>query len=373
MNILHVIPSLDASQGGLRTALAGFCAALARARARSTVACVDGAGEIAHAAVLRFARSRPMLTYNSAALRTWLAAHVREFDAVIAHSLWLTPTRLALEAAHKAGVRAFAHPHGMLDPDALKHHRWRKLVRWNTGEARALRHAHLFFSTDDELKRAQTRAAVRARPAGVVPNAVEDEFFGVRRQPHGGPARILCLNRMHPRKGVRELAAALLALHRRGLEFHATFAGPPQDAAYAASVAGLARPLLEAGKLELAGLRGRAWVLDRLARADLLAHPATGFENFGMVSAEAMAAGVAVVSSRRALLTPQLERAGVAVGVEPTPEGLASAIGALMEDVPGRNALAEAGRAYAQRHFATAAVGRKLAEALGFPISSDFM
>ncbi|MCC6572377.1 MAG: glycosyltransferase [Planctomycetes bacterium] len=367
MNVLHVIPSLHPAQGGLRTALAGFCAALATAGIHSTIAAVDDGDDRANdgdfgAIVHRFAPSRPKLTRNSAALAAWLAAHMDEFDAVITHSLWLTPTRLALEAAHKAGVRAFAHPHGMLDPDALKHHAWRKLVRWNTGEARSLKHARLLFSTDEELNRARTRAAVKALPASVVPNAVDAAFFGVKREAAGKPPRILCLNRLHPRKGVRELIGALLLLHKGGVDFHATLAGADEDTAYSASVRQLAGPLAQ--KVKFAGLRDRGWVLDQLAKADLIVHPSTGYENFGMVAAEAMAAGVAVVASRRALLTPQLERAKAAFGVEPNAEALAIAIEKLLGDAAARSALAEAGRRYAREHFTVHAVGKQLAAVL---------
>ncbi len=102
-----------------------------------------------------------------------------------------------------------------------------------------------------------------------------------------------------------------------------------------------------------------------MAASDVVVHPAVGFENFGMVIAEALAAGRVVMASRRALVTPQLERAGLVEAVEPQPESLAAGLSRLLERRSQWPELAARARIYAREHFGAEAVGRRLIALLG--------
>ncbi len=96
------------------------------------------------------------------------------------------------------------------------------------------------------------------------------------------------------------------------------------------------------------------------AAADVFAAPATGGESFGLVLAEAMAAGAPVVAGdnpgyravlrdgRDGLLTPPRD-----------PAALAATIERLLDDEPLRRRLIDAGRARA-RDFDVAAVGARM-------------
>ncbi|MBE7491749.1 MAG: glycosyltransferase [Planctomycetes bacterium] len=359
MKVLHVVPGLESAQGGIRTAVAGTLRAMTGAGLGAEVACVgEPEPPLGDVCVRAFAPTAPRLTRASAPLKRWLAEHADGYDAVVAHTIWLSPTRYAVDAARAAGVPVWLAPHGMLDPDALAHHAWRKRLRWLGGEGRRVRACTLVFSTVEDARRARRTAAVAALPHVVIPNPV-DPAWRPAPVPARAVPRVVCLNRLHPRKGVLELCRALHVLRRRGVKFEAVAAGPAQDPAYAARVAREA-----AGVLTLRPALGPEDARALVQSADVLVHPATGYENFGMVIAEAASAGVCVLASPRALLAPEMAAAGALLCSEPEPGALAAALGELLADPARRAAVAARGLAYSRR-FAPAAVASAWRDALG--------
>ena len=370
MNVLHVIPGLNREQGGLLSTLEGLCAAWASAGASCTIATLANGnkedGLFSGAVVKTFAPGRPRKLAVSNGLKTWLAAHAREFDAISAQGIWLSPTRYAFAAALKAKRPFLLLPAGMLDPDALAHHPLRKTLRWWLGERGLVHRSHLLFSTQEDQARAAGHLKLDPSHCHVVPNPLRPDFFDAPdRQGASSPPRVLCLNRVHPRKGVLEWIRALHLLSKQGLAFRATLAGPEEDAAYVRECRIAGRELTESGHLEWAGLLVGAGVKALMFRSDVLVHPAVGYENFGMVIAEAMAAGLAVVASRRALVTPQLERAGIVEAVEPTSQEIAAALAKLLANPAQIVERGRLGRAYAREHFCVEAVGKQLLQVLG--------
>jgi glycosyltransferase involved in cell wall biosynthesis len=345
MRVLHVIPSIEPSQGGLRTATLGICQAMTTAGIEPEIACLRGEAEVP---VHRF---KPGLRVLGASreMRDWLLAHAGDYDAVVAHVVWLNPAHYAAEAAARAGVPLHIVPHGMLDPDALSHHRLRKLIRWHLGVRKLARAGTLVFSSEADRQRSLSHPELADAAGVVVPNPVQipDEQVAP-----AVPPLVICLNRLHPRKGVLEWSGALQQLRDEGLVFQAEHAGVAENPEYAARVQKL-------GAGRMIGVISHGEALAMIARAAIVVHPAVGFENFGNVIAEGMAAGKAVVASRRALVTPELEEAGVVIGTEPTPEHLADAMRRLLQDPGAREKLGAKAREYAAKHFSPEAVGER--------------
>jgi len=351
MRVLHVIPSIDPGQGGLRSGTIGTCWAMKSAGMEPEIACLEGEAEVP---VHRFKPGLRVLG-ASRAMRDWLMGHAADYDAIIAHVVWLSPAHYAARAAAKAGVPLYLASRGMLDPDALAHHRLRKLIRWHTGARKLAQGSTLVFSSEADMQRSLSHPELRDARAVVVPNPV---LLREPASPPAGPPVVLCLNRLHPRKGVYEWASAVQRLKGEGLEFSALHAGIAEDPAYAERVQKL-------GAGMLSGARTHAQALRMIDECAMLVHPSVGYENFGNVIVEGMAAGKPVIASRRALVTPELERAGVVLGVEPTVEALADAMRSLLRDAGARHELGRRARAYAAEHFSTEAVGRRWRQILG--------
>lgn len=363
MRVLQVIPSIAASQGGLRTGTIATCRAQLAAGLRPEIACLNPA-EPDDPTDIPIHRFKPGMRLFGASkgMRDWLMRHGGDYDAIIAHVVWLNPAHYAASAAAKHDVPLFLASRGMLDPDALAHHRLRKLVAWHTGVRKLIGRSVLVFSSQADRKRSLSHPDLEGTPSIVVPNPVD-----VPEQAAGDPARIVCLNRLHPRKGVLEWVQALRRLQDEGLVFNAVHAGEEEDADYAARVRDCAAPLLKEEKLSFEGRISHEAARRLISGAGIIVHPATGFENFGNVILEGMAAGKPVVASRRALVTPELEEAGVVIGVEPTPEQIADALRGLLNDKAKGANLGNRAREYVKDKFSYEAVGQQWKQALQQP------
>ncbi len=356
MKVLHVTPSIGADQGGVATAVAGLCSALATADKRCDVATLhsdvaDAAG-FAEITIHRFERTG-RIAAASRPMRAWLQRHIRDYDAVVAHSIWLEPLHYALRAAREARVPAFAMAHGMLDPHSLAYHRFRKWIRWRTATASALKHATLVFTCEQERERAGQQNPGALQQSLVLPLPVPM----ATRPPVPREDFVLMMSRVHPRKAVLEAVQALALLRQRGLSPRVVHAGHIEEAEYAAEVRRLSESSLEPGAFTMKGPLPGPELASLLQRCRLLWVPTNQPENFGMSIMEGMAAGAPVLASRTALLVGELERAGAVVGTDPDPAAMAEQLEALLQSESRRQALSQAGPAYVAQHYTPQVVG----------------
>jgi glycosyltransferase involved in cell wall biosynthesis len=85
---------------------------------------------------------------------------------------------------------------------------------------------------------------------------------------------------------------------------------------------------------------------------DIVVHASTRPEPFGLVIAEAMACGRAVVATPAGGAAELFEPGVHAISAEPaSPDALLEAIAQLVNDAPARQALGERARAHARQHF----------------------
>ena len=361
MKILHVIPSIGPEQGGLSTGTINICRAMQSVGIETELACLSADATPDDLPLHRF-KPGLHLTAASPDMRDWLLKHAADYDAIVAHVVWLNPAHYAASAAAGAGIPLFLASHGMLDPDALQHHRLRKLVRWHLGVRKLIRRSTLVFTSEADRARSLSHPELEDAPCVVIPNPVAIPEHAP--PPPDGEPCVLCLNRLHPRKGALQWVEALLKLRDEGLQFSAVHAGFEQDPGYAAEVRRIAAPLANEKRLEFKGAVAHDEVQDLIRQSAIIVHPATGFENFGLVITEGMANARAVVASRRALATPELEKAGVVIGAEPEPGQLADAMRRLLQDANARRRMGEEAREYARAHFAPEVVGAMWQKAL---------
>jgi glycosyltransferase involved in cell wall biosynthesis len=174
----------------------------------------------------------------------------------------------------------------------------------------------------------------------VVPNATRKALF---KNPKimGEAAKILFLGRLGPEKGVPQLVTALARLGSKS-GWKATLAGDGavEDTRAAVEQAGLD------DRISVPGWVGPAQVEALLHDANILVLPSLS-ENLPMSVIEALAHGAAVVCTPVGALPDIIEHERTGLFVKPGDvEGLASALGRLIEDPVLRWRLGEAGKAF---------------------------
>lgn len=199
-----------------------------------------------------------------------------------------------------------------------------------------------------------------------VGNGVPDELFRVQRRDEG---YLLSFGRLDLfQKGIDTLlhALALLVRERPGLELR--LAGRGKDAA---RVRALAEELGIARNVRILGSVSDAGRLALLAGATLAVMPSR-FEGFGLVAAEAMAAGVPLVASTAGALPEVIGPPEGGVLVPPDdPQALATAVARLLDSPEQRAALSRSARRRASTHFSWDVVARQHLEFIR-RIAADF-
>jgi glycosyltransferase involved in cell wall biosynthesis len=163
-----------------------------------------------------------------------------------------------------------------------------------------------------------------------------------------GARLVLCLARLHPKKGLDTLLDAIAALPG---DVHLWLAGSGElDAALRAQAARLGI----AGRVHFLGWREDKGAL--LRAADVLAVPSR-YEPFGTVVIEGWDAGVPVVAAAAVGPAATIEdgRTGLVVPVDDAP-ALAAALARALEDGALREAMVVAARGELERRYAKRAV-----------------
>jgi len=182
-----------------------------------------------------------------------------------------------------------------------------------------------------------------------IPNGVDVAAFATAPPLPGYPRAgrtVLFLGRYdEPRKGMAVLLGALPALVEKFADLQVLIVGRGDEAELRCNAGALA------GHLRLLGQVDDAEKASALRSADVYCAPNTGGESFGIVLAEAMAAGAAVVASdldafRRVLRDGE---AGRLVPVD-DPAALAAALSEVLDDEALRASYVAAGREAVRRY-----------------------
>lgn len=370
MVILHVVAGLPEAGGGLSELVPRFALEATRLGHDVTLATVAGANEPLSAAaeaaaaggvrIERFASSVPRAVFFSRDFLRGLRPLVQSADIVHVHSNWTFPVWWACGEAITAGKPLVLSPQGCLDPVRLAHSAMKKRLA-GLLDRRFLRQAHVIHATSP-AERAWIERYVGGNPRiEVIPNGVDLPEPHTWAKPADRTRTVLSLGRLHPLKGL-DLLLDAWRIATRELPPHSSWqlviTGPDEQGTRAA----LQR---HAQRLGLANVRFseplyNAEKARALAAADLFVLPSRS-ENFGIVVAEALAAGVPVITTKG---TPWREIDGscgwwVDVAAEP----LARALGQAMRLADAqRTAMGERGRALVAEKYQWASVGRAMVD-----------
>ena len=313
LRICQSVASINRNTGGPAVSVSKLAEYLAAHQIDSHLFTLDYACHGPHQPLTRatlhsvpaIAIARRFRGFSFRAQRT-LSRLASNFSLIHNHGLWMFPNRYARIAAVRAKIPLIISPRGMLSGWALGRSRLKKHLVWWLFERANLAAAHAFHATSQDEMTEIRRTGFR-QPIAVIPNGVDlpdldqipaRETIEAKYPQLRGHLWLLFLSRLHPKKGLRELLNAWAALGGKRAGWKLIIAGPDLDDH---------RPELEAlvqqhqlqndvlftGMIEGAG---RECVL---GRSDLFVLP-TRSENFGLVIAESLAAGVPVITTRGA-------------------------------------------------------------------------
>lgn len=291
-------------------------------------------------------------------------------DVVHLHAVWESILRRAARWARRNGVPWLTSTHGLLHPTAMRKGWLKKrvyLMLLGDFVRRSSRVLTLNRQECDHVRRS-LRAHAEVMPNGVdlptEPGAGPEAFFdahpSIPRRPF-----ILAMGRIHPVKGFDRLVCAYARSRRLGDMPELVIVGPMDGGE--GSVIEAAR---QAGVLANVHLVGPAFGLSRsaaFAACAMLAHRPR-YEGFGMVAAEAMAAGRVVVTTSVTGLAREVPSGVMRIAAD-TDDAFAQALHETVVRVDDATALANRGREWAVRELGWPALATRL-EAL-YRESSD--
>jgi glycosyltransferase involved in cell wall biosynthesis len=290
------------------------------------------------------------LVYSSSLMNA-LDQAARKGAVLHGHGLWLMPNIQPAHIAAKYGVPFLMSPRGMLSPEALSFSARRKNLMWALAQRRALEAVNCFHATSMAEYGDIRRMSLRA-PVAVIPNGIH--------VPVGEPAptrTILHLGRIHPKKGIDRLIEAWSRLAGNFPDWQLRIVGPSEIGCREALQSQIARQSVPRVRFDDALFGDDKWTAYR--EASLFVLPTLN-ENFGMVVAEALAAGTPVISTKGAPWRGLVEqRCGwwIDHGVDALEAALRHALAIAPEE---RLAMGLRGRNWMRREFGWEAIAQRM-------------
>lgn len=349
--MLHVIPSVSPLRGGPSKAVFEMVEALRQQGVEAAILTTDDDGpgvdpslppgrwiERQGVPLLAFRRWNPPLAplrefAVSPGLSRWLRRHIHAYDLLHVHAIFSFPSTCSMLQARRSRVPYLVRTIGQLSPWSLAQSSGRKRWMLRLVERRNLdQAAALHFTTLAEQQEASGLGL--SPPALVLPLGVRgldpSHAPDPSPEPGQGATRFLFLSRLHPKKQLDRLLAALAILVEQR-----------PAAAWSLAIAGRGEPAYEQ---ELRALAGRFGIADRcrwlghlegavkqrqLASAHWLVLPSAA-ENFGIVVAEALACGTPVILSPEVAMASLVAESGAGLISDSEPQSLARALEAAL-------------------------------------------
>ena len=398
MRILRVIHSMDPAGGGPCQGIRNILPELEAIGCENEVVCLDepeasflgGDPFPVHA----LGKGSGPLQHHPA-LVPWLKSNLGRYDAVISHGLWLWPslaTWLALRCTSPVQSRFFARskpyfvmPHGMLDPwfqkDSTRRAKaLRNRLYWHFAERRVVRDASaLLFTSSEEMIRSRMTFPSDPPFCGIDigygigdPPVLQDEGISEFRQSVpglGGAPYLLCLCRIHPKKGIDLLLQAFLKMHRTiastglGKIPHLVIAGPGLESEHGQNILTIARNE-GASLIHVQGMLQGPEKWAALHGAEALVLPSHQ-ENFGIAVVEALACSKPVLITDKVNIHSRINLAGAGLVNRDDLPGIEALLGEWMAlGTSDRQVMGRAASDLFQREFRSRQAAERLIEAI---------
>lgn len=328
VNVLHTIRSLDPTYGGPSRTVPALCDAL------------KGQG-------------------ITGRVHAWDEPDWPDEEPDIIHDngIWLPTNHRTAGIARRHGIPRVVSVHGMLQPWALQQKKMKKRLAWLIYQRNDLLDAAAIHVTS-AMEAESVRELVPGVPLIIVRHGVNIPSV-LPKAMRKGPRKVLFLSRIHPVKGVGMLLRAWMGLDPVGWEL--VIAGPEEDG-HKKELQERHLSAMSAGSVRFVGEVSDREKWELLRSADLFVLPSYS-ENFGLVVAEALAAGLPVITTKGAPWN-DLNLYGCGWWTEISALAVKNAVEeALSLSDEQRAAMGMRGRALVQRHYSWSAVAEEMAAA----------
>jgi glycosyltransferase involved in cell wall biosynthesis len=380
MRVLHVIPSLSPSSGGPSFALPAMANALSAFDVQVTAAATDDDGCGKHLPSITLGKITRQEGYEtiyfrkqtefykcSLPLRSWLRAHVSEFDAVHIHAVFSFASLAAGRAAASAGVPYIVRPLGVLNRWGMENRRkFVKALSFHFFDLPMLRKAAAMHYTSrmemEDAARFGLKNLQRVIPIGMDLTPFDAlpprEVFSARFPETSNTRNILFLSRIDEKKGIDLLidAFARIAPHRPDIHLLICGGGHPPliEKLQAQAISrGIATRITWAGQVT-GELR-----LAAFSAAELFVLPSHS-ENFGIALLEAMAAGLPCLSTDEVALAADTVKDKAVLLTAREPAAIAAKFEELLDSPEQRHLLGQSARILARCDYSLPAMGKAL-------------
>jgi glycosyltransferase involved in cell wall biosynthesis len=332
MKILHIISSVNPAGGGPIEGVKQLGTTLVASGHRVEIASLDSPEMpwVGECPLPVHPLGPPHLGYAySHRLIPWLRAHHHEYDAAVVNGIWQYHSFAAWRALHGSNTPYVIFTHGMLDPwfkreYPLKH--LKKWMYWPWAEYRVLRDAQaVLFTCESErilardsfwLYRCHEKVVSygTAKPKGD-PSSELAQFLGRYPQLRGRKLALF-MGRIHPKKGCNLLIESFAKVFTARPDWSLVMAGPDQ-VGWQEQLSRRAVDLGVADRITWTGMISGSLKWGALRAAEIFVLPSHQ-ENFGIVVAEALAAGVPALISTQVNIWREIESDGAGLSAEDT-------------------------------------------------------
>jgi glycosyltransferase involved in cell wall biosynthesis len=366
---MHVIAGLHPKHGGPSRCVPRLCLALNHGGCDTSIQTLYEGCSSSHASATYYAASRmPVLDRlrYSKDLRSGLLSEAARADIVHSHGLWSIPNVYAGRAASEAVKPLIVSAHGMLAAQALARLPHIKRLFWSMVQGPAYSGVAIWHATSPDEALSIRRFGIKA-PIAVIPNGVDVPISVADHldRPH---RRLLFLSRIHPHKGLVALVRAWGALASQRPLWKLVIAGDG-DNRHRSELEQLIQSIAAPRISFVGAVDGKE--KDRLyAASDLFVLPSKS-ENFGLVVAEALAAGVPVIVSKQAPWQ-EVERYGCGWCTDTDSQALAASILRATALSPAeRRSMGERGRAWMAHNYGWASVAERMIDVYGWLLGKN--
>jgi glycosyltransferase involved in cell wall biosynthesis len=375
MKILVVTPFYEPAYvyGGPAQSAPAMCAGMTRLGAQVTVFTTDANGpgrrldvptdravEVDGVQVHYFRQIYFPLTplfFYSPALALACRERIAQFDVVYCVTNWNHPEMVGARAALSTGVPYVIGPRGCFMAWSMQQLWWQKRLYLALVERRLMDGAAAIHCTT-LMEQTQLKVWHFRAPSFVVLNGLEVSRFsplpsrGALRQSLDIPPEAtlsLFVGRLHKMKRIDLTLQAFARVVQSSPKAYLVIAGPDEDGS-GKRAQEQAHALRLAGRVHFTGLLTGSALAQAYADADLLVL-LSHRENFGMVVAEAMAAGLPVLISREVGLVEEVVPAGAGYAVSHDVNEIAPVWHRMLDSPAERRAMGTRARDLVERHF----------------------